>query len=121
MMPIKCSFLDKCQSVTTLSEQEAMQMRKRMLILALVFCLLLPALSGCGSKVPEAIKNPNTQFLEIHEYEKKEYIVPENYRQLRDGIYAVLDANGAIIGYKKLVERNNQYVWLECDASESLN
>lgn len=96
-------------------------MKNRMLMLALVFCLLLSALAGCGSKVPEAIKNPNTQFLEIHEYGKKEYIVPENYRQLRDGIYAVLDTNGAIIGYKKLVERNNQYVWLDCDASEIQN
>lgn len=96
-------------------------MKRRMLMLALVLCLLLPALTGCGSKVPEAIKNPNTQFLEIHEYEQKDFIVPENYRQLRDGIYAVLDANGAIIGYKKLVERNNQYVWLDCNASEILN
>ena len=96
-------------------------MKRRMLMLALVLCLLLPALTGCGSKVPEAIKNPHTQFLEIHEYEQKDFIVPENYRQLRDGIYAVLDANGAIIGYKKLVERNNQYVWLDCNASEILN
>lgn len=96
-------------------------MKKSMILLALVICLLLPALTGCGSKVPEAIKNPNTQFMEIHEYEQKEYIVPENYRLLKDGIYAVLDEGGSIIGYKKLVERNNQYVWLDCDASEILN
>ena len=34
-------------------------MKRRMLMLALVLCLLLPALTGCGSKVPEAIKNPD--------------------------------------------------------------
>ena len=94
---------------------------KKLLSLALGAMMMLSLLTGCGSKVPEAIKNPNTQFLEIHEYEQKDFIVPENYRQLRDGIYAVLDANGAIIGYKKLVERNNQYVWLDCNASEILN
>ncbi len=96
-------------------------MRKRIILLVLALCLLTPILTGCGSKVPEAIKNPNTQFLEIHEYEQKDYIVPENYRHLKDGIYAVLDADGSIIEYKKLVERNNQYVWLDCDASEVLN
>ncbi len=96
-------------------------MRKRIILLVLALCLLTPILTGCGSKVPEAIKNPNTQFLEIHEYEQKDYIVPENYRHLKDGTYAVLDADGSIIEYKKLVERNNQYVWLDCDASEVLN
>ncbi len=96
-------------------------MRKRIILLVLALCLLTPILTGCGSKVPEAIKNPNTQFLEIHEYEQKDYIVPENYRHLKDGIYAVLDADGSIIEYKKLVERNKQYVWLDCDASEILS
>lgn len=98
-----------------------MKVRKRIILFALALCLLMLALTGCGSKVPEAIKNPNTQFLEIHEYEQKDYLVPENYRHLRDGIYAVLDAAGSIIEYKKLVEQNNQYVWLDCDASEILN
>lgn len=96
-------------------------MKMRMVLIVMVLCLLTSVLAGCGSKVPEAIKNPNTQFMEIHEYEQKDYIVPENYRHLRDGIYAVLDSDGSVIEYKKLVERNNQYVWLDCDASEILN
>lgn len=96
-------------------------MKMRMVLIVMVLCLLTSVLAGCGNKVPEAIKNPNTQFMEIHEYEQKGYIVPENYRHLRDGIYAVLDSDGSVIEYKKLVERNNQYVWLDCDASEILN
>ena len=33
----------------------------------LLFCVFIAvvALSGCGSKVPEAIKNPHTQFQQI--------------------------------------------------------
>lgn len=98
-----------------------MNVKNRIALLVLVLCLLTLGLTGCGSKVPEAIKNPNTQFLEIHEYEQNDFIVPENYRHLRDGIYAVLDANGSVVEYKKLVEQNNQYVWLDCDAREILN
>ncbi len=38
-------------------------------IIALILCILMVGLlCGCKSKVPEAIKNPNTEFIEIEEF-----------------------------------------------------
>ena len=86
----------------------------------LLFCVFIAvvALSGCGSKVPEAIKNPHTQFQQIKEYEQADYVIPENYRRIKDNIYAVLDDDGTIIDYKKFVFQSSQYVWVDCEAEE---
>lgn len=83
----------------------------------LFLCLTL-LLSGCGSKVPEHMKNPKTEFLQVEDYQRAEYAVPHNYRLIRDGIYAVLDEEDNIIGFMKLIEENGTYRWEESSAEE---
>ena len=85
----------------------------------LIFLCLAAMLSGCGSKVPEHLKNPKTEFLHVEDYERSEYAVPSNYRLLRDGIYAVLDENGTVTGFMKLIEENGVYHWEECSSEEA--
>ena len=65
-------------------------MRKKRARCLLCLFLLLLLLSGCGSKVPEVIKNPNTEFVTLEAYGEKNYVVPENYEHIRDNIYAVV-------------------------------
>lgn len=86
----------------------------------LLVCVLTAAglLSGCGSKVPEAIKNSHTQFLQIKEYEQADYVIPENYQRVKDNIYAIMGDDGTITGYKKIVFQSSQYVWVDCEAEE---
>lgn len=82
-----------------------------------LLCHLLLLLNGCGSKVPEVIKNPNTEFVTLEAYGEKDYVVPENYEHIRDNIYAVVK-DGLIVEYKKIVLQSGQYVWLDCEAKE---
>jgi len=49
---------------------------KRFLIIILTCLILL--LSGCGSNVPEHMKNPKTEFLQVEDYQRAEYTVPGN-------------------------------------------
>lgn len=88
----------------------------RLLLLALVSLLLI--LSGCGSKVPEYLKNPKTDFVQVEDYQRPQYAIPSNYRLIQNGIYAVLDENN-IIGYMKLIEENGEYHWEQCSAEEA--
>lgn len=90
---------------------------KRFLILALGSLLLI--LSGCGSKVPEYLKNPKTDFVQVEDYQRPQYSIPSNYRLIQNGIYAVLDENNNIIGYMKLIEENSEYHWEQCGADEA--
>lgn len=90
---------------------------KRLLILALVSLLLI--LSGCGSKVPEYLKNPKTDFVQVEDYQRPQYEIPSNYRLIQKGIYALLDENNNITGYMKLIEENGAYHWEQCGAEEA--
>lgn len=91
-------------------------MRKTATLILLLLMVTLAA--GCGSKVPEAIRNPNTHFTEIKTYGDGDFTVPENYRHLRDNIYAVLDEAGTVTGYRKVVFQSGKYVWVFCEPSE---
>lgn len=90
---------------------------KRILIMILT-CLIL-ILPGCGSKVPEHMKNPKTEFLQVEDYQRSEYSIPSNYRLIKDGIYAVLDENDNVIGFKKLIEENGEFRWEESSSDEA--
>ena len=83
-----------------------------------LLCLLL-LLSGCGSKVPEHLRNSKTEFLRIENYRRADYPVPPNYRLIKNGIYAVLDEDGNITGFMKLVEEDGGYRWEESNAEEA--
>lgn len=90
---------------------------KRMVI-AILLCLVL-MLSGCGSKVPEHMKNPRTEFLQVQDYQRAEYSIPSNYRLIKDGIYAVLDENDNVTGFMKLIVENGEYRWVESNSEEA--
>lgn len=90
---------------------------KRMVI-AILLCLVL-MLSGCGSKVPEHMKNPRTEFLQVQDYQRAEYSIPSNYRLIKDGIYAVLDENNNVTGFMKLIVENGEYCWVESNSEEA--
>ena len=68
---------------------------KRVLLFFLLCIILM--LSGCGSKVPEHMKNPKTEYLQVEDYQRSEYSIPFNYRLIKNGIYAVLDDNDNVI------------------------
>ena len=91
-------------------------MRKIMLLL--LICVLV-LMSGCGSKVPEHLKNPKTEFMIVEDYMKAEYSIPPNYRLIKDGIYAVLDESGTVTGFMKLIEENGDYRWEERSSEEA--
>ena len=86
-----------------------------------VFVLLCVALtlSGCGSKVPEHMKNPKTEFLQVEDYRRAEYSIPPNYRLIKNGIYAVLDEKDNVTGFMKLIEKDGEYRWEECSSEEA--
>lgn len=84
----------------------------------IVVCLMT-LLCGCGSKVPETMKNPKTEFIRVEDYERPEYVIPSNYRLTKNGIYAVLNENGSIEGYMKLVKDGEEYVWIESSFNEA--
>lgn len=84
----------------------------------IVVCLMT-LLCGCESKVPETMKNPKTEFIRVEDYERPEYVIPSNYRLIKNGIYAVLNENGSIEGYMKLVKDGEEYVWIESSFNEA--
>jgi len=90
----------------------------RRLILMLLICVLF-VLSGCGSKVPEHLKNPRTEYIEVGDYQRAEYTVPANYRLIKDGVYAVLDDDGKVIGFMKLIQKDGEYKWIESNSDEA--
>lgn len=89
----------------------------KQILFVVLLCLLL--LTGCGSKVPEHLKNPKTEFLQVEDYQKADYSIPSNYRLIKNGIYAVLDENGSITGFMKLIEENGEYRWEESSSDEA--
>ena len=91
-------------------------MKRYCLLISL--CLLL-VLSGCGSKIPEHMKNSKTEFLQVEDYRKAEYSIPTNYRLIKNGIYAVLDENDNVTGFMKLIEENGEYRWVESNSEEA--
>lgn len=90
---------------------------KRLFILILL-CTVI-ALSGCRSKVPEHMKNSKTEFLQVEDYKRSEYLIPSNYRLVKNGIYAVLDENDNVTGFMKLIEENGDYRWEESNSDEA--
>lgn len=46
-------------------------------------------------------------------------MIPSNYRLIKNGIYAVLNENGSIEGYMKLVKDGEEYVWIESSFNEA--
>ena len=90
---------------------------KRLIVFILLFVIL--AMSGCGSKVPEHMKNPKTEFLQVEDYKRSEYSIPSNYRLVKNGIYAVLDENDNVTGFMKLIEENGDYRWEESNSDEA--
>lgn len=90
---------------------------KRVLFFILLCTVML--FSGCGSKVPEHMKNPRTEFLQVEDYQRAEYSIPLNYRLIKDGIYAVLDENDNVTGFMKLIVENGEYRWVESNSEEA--
>ena len=88
------------------------------LMVFILLCSVL-VLSGCGSKVPECMKNPKTEFLQVEDYKRSEYSIPSNYRLVKNGIYAVLDENDNVTGFMKLIEENGDYRWEESNSDEA--
>ena len=93
-------------------------MRKITIFLLTVFLLL--SLCGCGSKVPEHIKNSKTEYIDVKDYERASIDIPANYRLIH-GIYAVLDENDLVTGYMRLVEENGEYRWEKASFSSSVD
>ncbi len=91
------------------------------IIISLLLVVLVLSLCGCGSKVPEHIKNPKTEYIEVKDYERADYSIPANYRLVQNGIYAVLDENDIVIGYMRLVEDNGVYRWEETSSASSID
>lgn len=89
----------------------------RLFILILLCAVLV--LSGCGSKVPEHMKNPKTEYLQVEDYQRAEYSIPSNYRLVKNGIYAVLDDNNNVTGFMKLIVENGEYRWEESNSEEA--
>lgn len=89
----------------------------KQILFAVLLCLLF--LTGCGSKVPEHLKNSKTEFLQVEDYQKADYSIPSNYRLIKNGIYAVLDEYGSITGFMKLIEENGEYRWEESSSDEA--
>lgn len=90
---------------------------KRLIVFILLFVILV--MSGCGSKVPEHMKNPKTEFLQVEDYKRSKYSIPSNYRLVKNGIYAVLDENDNVTGFMKLIEENGDYRWEESNSDEA--
>lgn len=90
---------------------------KRLIVFILLCSVLI--LSGCGSKVPEHMKNSKTEFLQVEDYKRSEYSIPSNYRLVKNGIYAVLDENDNVTGFMKLIEENGDYRWEESNSDEA--
>lgn len=90
----------------------------RSVLFAIAACLII-LLCGCRSKVPETIKNPKTGFIKVEDYKSPEFVIPSNYRLIKNGIYAVLDENGNIEGYMKLVKDGEEYVWVKSSFEEA--
>ena len=90
---------------------------KRVLLFFLLCIVLM--LSGCDSKVPEHMKNPKTEFLQVEDYQRTEYSIPSNYRLIKNGVYAVLDDNDNVTGFMKLIEENGEYRWEESNSDEA--
>lgn len=90
---------------------------KRLIVFILLFVILV--MSGCVSKVPEHMKNPKTEFLQVEDYKRSEYSIPSNYRLVKNGIYAVLDENDNVTGFMKLIEENGDYRWEESNSDEA--
>lgn len=90
----------------------------KQILIAVLLCLLM-LLSGCGSNVPEHLKNPKTEFLQVEDYQRTEFSIPSYYRLIRNGVYAVLDDSDSIIGYMKLIEENGEYRWEESSSEEA--
>ena len=88
------------------------------LIVFILLCVVL-VMSGCGSIVPEHMKNPKTEFLQVEDYQRSEYSIPSNYRLVKNGIYAVLDENNNVTGFMKLIEENGDYRWEESNSDEA--
>ena len=96
-----------------------MLLRKITISLLTVFLLL--SLCGCGSKVPEHIKNPKTEYIDVKDYERASIDIPANYRLIQNGIYAVLDENDLVTGYMRLVEENGEYRCEKASFSSSVD
>lgn len=90
----------------------------RSVLFVMAACLII-LLCGCGSKVPETMKNPKTEFIKVEDYKRPEFVVPSNYCLIKNGIYAVLDENGNIEGYMKLVKDGEEYVWVKSSFEEA--
>lgn len=87
-------------------------------LLFVFFCTVF-MLVGCGSKVPEHMKNPKTEFIQVEDYQKSENSIPSNYRLVKPGIYAVLDEEENVTGFMKMIEENGISYWEECSPEEA--
>ena len=65
------------------------------------------------------MKNPKTEFLVIEDYKRPDYSVPENYRVIKNGIYAGWDESENITGFMKLVEKEGINTRVESSFEES--
>lgn len=76
------------------------------------------SLCGCGEQVPECLKNSKTDYVVVEDYKRADYIIPKNYRLIKNGIYAVLDEGDMVIGYMKLIEEDGIYYWEQSGLQE---
>lgn len=100
-------------------------MHKKIFCIALVV-ILLTSLSACANKSLENIQNAGSDgilvFLQYSHDAKPStpsIDVPDNYAEMGDGIYAVLNDSNEIIGYKKLIldDVTGEYIFKDCDAN----
>ena len=103
-------------------------MSKKILCIVLAVLLVL-SLSACSDKSLETIKNTPSDnsfvFLQYSHNAKPSaptIEIPDNYAEMGNDIYAVLNDSNEVIGYKKivLVITTNEYGFYDCDANGKL-
>lgn len=52
---------------------------------------------------------------EINESDIDAMRIPENYHRVKGNVYAVVNENGVITGYKERISSNDLYHWVDCD------
>ena len=103
-------------------------MSKKILCIILAVLLVL-SLSACSDKSLETIKNTSSDdsliFLQYSHNAKPSapsIEIPDNYAEMGNDVYAVLNDSNEVIGYKKivLVIATNEYGFYDCDANGKL-
>ena len=88
---------------------------------AVIFAAVLALLAGCANSLPEIPEYDASECVLVTEYNKDEtYVIPKNYKPVinTQDLYAVLDENDFITGYKVPIKDESGYTWKSVSISE---